>query len=193
MRAEARGGSGEGILGWNRKAVSAYTWCVTEKGPQRKWLHKIKKKDTPKCNCGLQEQSGEHRVERCEQLEQSGEHLVERCRLLADKREMVERKELREWRTRHSRRQNKKEKGPVEPGKEEEDKLESFFSHLYEFHNPVLVTPHVVSFTPAAIPRYASASASASVSAFDVPVSAPALLVSSAVPVNPPSCIGTTQ
>ena len=41
----------------------------------------------------------------------------------------------------HSRSQNKKEKGPVEPGKEEEDKLESFFGHLYEFHNPVQVIP----------------------------------------------------
>ena len=38
-RKEARGGGGEGILGWHRKAVSAYTWCVTGKGPQRKWLH----------------------------------------------------------------------------------------------------------------------------------------------------------
>ena len=51
VRAEARGGSGEGILGWHRKAISAYTWCNTEKGPQRKWLHKIKKKDTPGCHC----------------------------------------------------------------------------------------------------------------------------------------------
>ena len=107
----------------------------------------------------------------------------------------------------------------MEPGKEEEDKLESFFSHLYEFHSPVLVAPlpaflpaelparYVISFVPAAVPRYASASASASVSASDVPVSAPALPVSpgysvvssvnfvipTIVPVNPPSCIDTTQ
>ena len=68
---------------------------------------------------------------------------MERCRLLAEKRKLVEKGELHEWRTRHSRSQlpNKKEKGPVEPGKEEEeDKLESFFSHLYEFHNPVQVS-----------------------------------------------------
>ena len=139
---------------------------------------------------------------------------MERCSLLADKGKMVERKELREWKTRHSRCQNKKEKGPVEPGKEE-DKLESFFSHIYEFHNPVLVAPppvflpaelparHVINFVPAAIP-HASASTSVSVSASDVPVSAPALPASSdysfassviptIVPVNPPSCIGTTQ
>ena len=90
------------------------------------------------------------------QPEQSGEHLVERCRLLAEKRKLVEKGELREWRTRHSRNQlsNKKEKGPVEPEKEEEeDKLESFFCHLYEFHNPVLVAP---AFVPAELPpRYA--------------------------------------
>ena len=131
VRAEARGGSGEGILGWHRKAISAYTWCNTEKGPQRKWLHKIKKKDTPGCHC--------HRDQ--EQPEQSGEHLVEECSLLAKARELVEKSEMREWRTRHSRNQlkDKKEKGPVEPEKEKEkemEKLELFFCHLYEFHNP---------------------------------------------------------
>ena len=62
MRAEARGGGGEGILGWHRRATSAYTWCVTEKGPQRRRLHKIGKVDTPGCYCH-QEQSGEHTVE----------------------------------------------------------------------------------------------------------------------------------
>ena len=105
--------------------------------------------------------------------EQSREHLVEKCRLLADKREMVERKELREWKTSHSRSQNKKEKGPVEPGKEEEDKLEIFFSHLYEFHNPVQIAPvpvfipaelparYAINFVPAAVPVYASAPATA--------------------------------
>ena len=81
---------------------------------------------------------------------------MERCRLLAEKRKLVEKGEMREWRTRHSRNQlsNKIEKGPVEPGKEEEeDKLESFFCHLYEFHNPVPVAP---AFVPAELPpRYA--------------------------------------
>ena len=102
---------------------------------------KIKKKDTPGCHC--QDDA---------QPEQSGEHLVERCRLLAEKRKLVEKGEMREWRTRHSRNQlpNKKEKGPVEPEKEEEeDKLESFFCHLYEFHNPVSVVP---AFVPAELP-----------------------------------------
>src|SRR5258706_6870555 len=167
VRAEARGGSREGVLGWHRKAISAYTWCVTEKGPQQKWLHKLKKKDTPECQCG--------------HPEQSGEHLVERCELLEQKRKLVERDEMREWKTRHSRNQleKKKKEGPIGPEKEEEeDKLESFFCHVYEFHNPAPATP---AFVPADLPpRYAidfvpatsvsTASASVPVSAADVPV-----------------------
>ena len=39
--AEAREGGGDGILVWHCRAISSYTWCVTEKGPQRRWLHKI--------------------------------------------------------------------------------------------------------------------------------------------------------
>ena len=144
IRAEARGGSGEGILGWHRKAISAYTWCNTEKGPQGKWLHKIKKKDTPGCHC--------HRDQ--EQPEQSGEHLVEGCSLLGKARESVERSEMREWKTRHSRNQIKDKKGPAEPEKEKEeevDELERFFCHVYEFHNPVIAPV----FAPAALPpRY---------------------------------------
>ena len=91
MRAEARGGCGEGILGWHRRAISAYTWCVTDKGPltdkgpQRKWLHKIGKEDTPDC--------------RCNQSQQTGEHLVAGCSFLAEARKTVERKEMNEWGT----------------------------------------------------------------------------------------------
>ena len=69
MRAEASGE--EGILGWHRRATSAYTWCVTEKGPQRRWLHKLGKEDTPGCHCQSQlqsEVSGKHTVEECEVL-----------------------------------------------------------------------------------------------------------------------------
>ena len=33
--------------------------------------------------------------------------------------------------------ERKEKKGPVEPEKEEEDKLEGFFCHIYEFHNPL--------------------------------------------------------
>ena len=82
-RAKARGGSRQGVLGWHRKAISAYSWCVTEKGPQNKWLHKIKKSDTPACRCQQENQD-----------EQSGEHLVERCSMLTRARSQVEREEL---------------------------------------------------------------------------------------------------
>ena len=50
-------------------------------------------------------------------------------------------------------RTNKEKKGSVGPEKEvEEDKLERFFSSIYEFHNPVTSAP---AFVPAALPpRY---------------------------------------
>ena len=123
MRAEARGGSGEGILGWHRRAISAYTWCITEKGPQRKWLHYIKKADTTECDCHHQQQTGEH--------------LVEGCSLLADARKPVEREEMCTWKTRHIHKNEKKKQGPVEPEEKVEDELERFFCHIYDFHNPV--------------------------------------------------------
>ena len=173
VRAEARGGTGEGILGWNHKAISAYTWCVTEKGPQRKWLHRIKKTDTPECQCGYHEQP-----------EQSGEHLVERCSMLTRARSQVESKELLEWKSRHARNKiEKKEKGPVEPGKkEEEDKLETFFCQLYEFHNPPVPVPVAPVFVPADLPpRYAISFVPAApvISPVEIPV--PAFVVSSHV------------
>src|SRR5258706_6469914 len=125
VRAEARGGSGEGILGWHRRAISAYTWCVTEKGPQKKWLHKIKKADTPDCRC-------HHHQDQ----EQTGRHLVEECRLLTEARGLVEKEEMREWETRHSR-DKKKKKGDVgkEKAKEEEEgeRLANFFYAIHEF------------------------------------------------------------
>ena len=104
IRAEARGGSGEGILGWHRKAISAYTWCVTEKGPQSKWLHRIKKTDTPDCRC--------HQV-------QSGKHIVEECNLLTEARGLVEKEEMREWGTRHSRDKHRQQRA----GRERKDDL----------------------------------------------------------------------
>ena len=172
VRAEARGGIGEGILGWHRRAISAYTWCVTEKGPQNKWLHKLKKSDTPACRCQQQE-------------EQSGEHLAARCSLLTRARSQVERKELLEWKSRHARnKMEKKEKGPVEPGKEEEeDKLETFFCQLYEFHNPPVSVP---DFIPAELPpRYAINFVPASHAAERSAVS-PASVVSNNVSATPP-------
>ena len=174
------GGERRRILGWNRKAISAYTWCVTEKGPQRKWLHKIKKKDTLGCHCHRdQEQSPE----------QSGEHLVEGCRLLTEARELAGREEMREWRSRHSHNQlRKKKKGPVahEKEKEEEDNLERFFCHLYEFQNPV---PKAPVFVPAELPPRYTISFVPAVSALPVtivhPVSVPLVsCVMSAVAVS---------
>ena len=53
-----RRGGGEGILRWHSRAISAYTWCVTEKGPQRRWLHKIGEEDSPGCHSQQEEQSG---------------------------------------------------------------------------------------------------------------------------------------
>ena len=101
---------------------------------------------------------------------------MEGCRLLTEARELVERSEMREWRIRHSRNQliDKKEKGLVEPAKEkekEEDKLERFFCHLYEFHNPV-PTP-----VPAPVPTS---------TATTVPVSH----IATAIPVFP---VGSAQ
>ena len=76
---------------------------------------------------------------------------MEECNLLADARKPVERDDLGAWKTRHILKPpEKKKKGPVEPGKEEEDKLETFFCHIYEFHNPT--TPTVPAFVPAELP-----------------------------------------
>ena len=37
VRAEARGGNGNGLLGWCREALSAYTWCRSDKRTA-KWV-----------------------------------------------------------------------------------------------------------------------------------------------------------
>ena len=63
-RAEARGGNGNGLLGWCRKALSAYTWCRSEKGPQNTWLFRIDKADTDKCRCRAV-MTDTHVVEEC--------------------------------------------------------------------------------------------------------------------------------
>jgi len=50
---------------WNRQALSAYTWTRTERGPQNKWLHHIKKANSPLCStCGATE-TGHHMVFEC--------------------------------------------------------------------------------------------------------------------------------
>ena len=68
-RAEARGGNGNGLLVWCRKALSAYTWCRTNKGPQNEWLFKISKAGSDRCKCG-DVMTRTHVVEECPQLDQ---------------------------------------------------------------------------------------------------------------------------
>ena len=55
------------MVQWGRRALAAYTWFRTEKGPQRQWLHKIAigKVEDPSCPCGAPVQSGEHIIWHC--------------------------------------------------------------------------------------------------------------------------------
>ena len=66
---------------------------------------------------------------------------MEECNLLEDTRKPVERNELGAWKTRHILKPLEKKKGPVEPGKELLDELETFFSHIHEFLNPAPSAP----------------------------------------------------
>ena len=79
-RAVATYGQG-GKVAWKRRALAAYTWFRTGKGPQRQWLHKsnqtihkIGKAEDPSCACGATIQSGEHIVWQCNR------HSYERAR-----------------------------------------------------------------------------------------------------------------
>ena len=119
-------------------------------------------------------------------------------RRLAEARELVEKSEMREWRTRHSRNQliEREKKGPVGPEKEkEEDKLERFFCHLYEFHNPV---PKARVFVPAKLPPQYAISFVPAVSAVSaLPVNSatprvtPVIAVNSAPRVTPVIAVGS--
>ena len=80
------------------------------------------------------------------------------------------------------KKKEKKKKGPVEPEKEEEDKLELFFSKIYEFHNPVPVTNSPFFVLAALPPRLAINFVPAAPAAPAVPV-----IVSS--PVSPISAV----
>ena len=54
---------------WDRHTLSAYTWARTEHGPQRKWVHHLKKADSPACTaCTAPAQSGRHVVFECPQF-----------------------------------------------------------------------------------------------------------------------------
>ena len=100
----------------------------------------------------------------------------------------------------------RKKKGPVEPGKEEEeDKLERFFCRIYVFHHIPVPNAPPVSVPAELPPRYAinlvpavnapvsvSVSASASPVIFPVPVPFPVLAPASASPVVPTSSLATS-
>ena len=110
-RAEAKGGGGNGLLGWCRKALSAYTWCRTNKGPQNEWLFKIGKAGSDKFKCG-EAMTGTHVVEECPELDQW----------------RPRRAVWKEWKEAlGGRAVSKKE------AEEEEDLLGAFFYRIYEF------------------------------------------------------------
>ena len=143
VRAETRGGgNGNGLLGWCRKALSAYTWCRTNKGPQNEWLFKIKKTDNDSCKCG-KTMTGTHVVEECPELDQW----------------RPRRAVWKDWREALGGRAVSKKKKEEE---EEGDLLGAFFFRIYEFlftlsnPPPVIHRPHVperytIKFVPAAV------------------------------------------
>ena len=59
----AAGYSKGGKVQWGRRALAAYTWFRTGKGPQR--LHRIGKAEDPSCPCGAAVQPGDHIVWHC--------------------------------------------------------------------------------------------------------------------------------
>ena len=54
-----------GKVQWGQRALAAYTWFRTGKGPYEQWIHKIGKAEDPSCPCGALIQSGEHIVWQC--------------------------------------------------------------------------------------------------------------------------------
>lgn len=54
---------------WSRRALSAYTWTRTNRGPMKQWLHQIRKADDPRCPaCQHHTQDGQHIVFHCPAL-----------------------------------------------------------------------------------------------------------------------------
>jgi len=110
-RKAARTQAGLGIrrTDWHRHALSAYTWYRTERGPQKAWLHHIRKIDNTTCSCGHPRQTGEHIVFHCPN------HDLMRTRLLRGKRSW-EAIDEPDWR---------------KEGDDTYDAIESFFDYLY--------------------------------------------------------------
>ena len=113
---------------------------------------------------------------------------MEGCRLLTEARGLVEREEMREWETRHSRDKTKK-KGDVGTETEKEgERLANFFYALHEFFVPSvpatvfvpaeLPARYAIQFVPAAVvvtPPVASSSAVSSATDYSVVSSNPAI------------------
>jgi len=74
---------------WYRKALSAYTWLRTDRGPQKQWLHRIGKAADRTCPCG--------------RLTEGGYHITFACpRIKKERSEVPNRGENRMGRTRRS-------------------------------------------------------------------------------------------
>ena len=192
-----RGGNGNGLLGWCRKALSAYTWCRTSKGLQNEWLFKIKKMDTESCKCGSKTMTGTHVVEECPELDQW----------------RPRRAVWKEWREAlGGRAVSKKE------AEEEGDLLGAFFYRVYDFffsfsnpppiiHRPCVPARYAIKFVPASCPSVVTRADSVIIDHSVVPPVSPVIVssvsssfsvVSSAnfvisVPIPPSTyCIPTT-
>ena len=111
-RAQPSLGLGSRAL-WKRKALTAYTGMRTNRGPQREWLHRIRKADSPLCDCGAI-QSGDHITFDCP------EHQPARAALLGPI--------AHTWESLDAPRYNPEEE------EEEEDKtdlVEEFYSYIF--------------------------------------------------------------
>jgi len=75
-----RAGFGTRRTDWHKHALSTYSWYRSERGPQKAWLHHIRKVDDPACPCGHPKQIGEHIVFHCPN------HNSTRSRLLGGKK-----------------------------------------------------------------------------------------------------------
>ena len=171
-RGQERGNNG--LLGWCRKALSAYTWCRTNKGPQNEWLFKIKKADTDRCTCGER---------------MTPTHVVEEC------------PELNQWRPRGAvwkegrealggRAVSKKKKEEEEEG----DLLGAFFYRIYEFlfsftdqtpviHKPTVPDRYLIKFVPASSVSAPAVNSADSPSVITPVIASPVATASPVVPV----------
>ena len=113
-RSQTSLGLGRKVL-WKRKALSAYTWMRTERGPQREWLHRIGKADSAECDCGAT-QSGAHITFQCPN------HQAARRALLGPT--------AHTWESLDAPRYD-----PEEEGDDKSDLVEEFLSYLFsQFH-----------------------------------------------------------